>query len=356
MNLVLQDFRIASLSVVTGGREICIDDELDAYGGDQARVDRLKKATGLRVRRVVSATETAVDLAEDAVRRLVSAGKLNLSEVEACLFVTQTPDHFQPSNAAVLHGRLGLAKSVAAWDVNLGCSGWVYGLAQAGMLMQAGGAQKVLLVAGDTLSRQVDPEDRGTVPVFGDAAAVAVLEKKEGRRWHFVLGTDGAGRDAIRVPAGAMRLAAEGADPVMDAEGNLHRADCLVMDGAEVFQFSLREVPAAVKSVLEAADAKPEEVRHYFFHQANAYILSNVRRRLKLSPEQVPMGTLERYGNLSSASIPAVICDSLGGSQGVDQEGRPSILCGFGVGLSWAAALTDLAGVDCLPVVAYGKD
>ena len=353
MNCVLHDFRMSALSVVTGGREICIDDELEAYGGDQSRIDRLKKATGLRARRVVSKGCTTLDLAEEAVQRLREAGKLDLSEVEACLFVTQTPDHFQPSNAAILHGRLGLEKSVAAWDINLGCSGWIYGLAQAGMLIQVGGAKKVLLVAGDTLSRQVDPEDRGTVPLFGDAACAAVLDFDSGREWRFQLATDGAGSNAIRLPAGGMRTAVENAEPVLDAEGNLHRADCLVMDGAEVFQFALREVPKAVKRVLEDAGTNAEEVHHFFFHQANAYILSNIRRRLKLGAEQVPMQALERYGNLSSASIPSVICDTLNESDG---GGGLSVLCGFGVGLSWATALTDLQGVDCLPVKAYGKD
>ena len=348
----LQDFRIANLSVVTGDVEVCLDDELDAYGGDAARIERLKKATGLRARRVVSPGLTTVDLAEQAVRRMVDEQGLDLNTLDACLFVTQTPDFSQPANAAVLHGRLGLAKSVAAWDVNLGCSGWVYGVVQAGAWIRSGLARRVLLVAGDTTSRLLDPADRSTVPLFGDAASATVLEADPGRQWWTALHTDGSGAEAIRVPAGGMRRPAVEGEVVTDEEGKEHRADSLVMDGAQVFQFTLREIPKVVKELLESAGRSAADVPFFFFHQANAYILSNLRRRLKLEEGQLPMDSLARYGNLSSASVPSVICDSLAGSRAVDSP-LPVVFCGFGVGLSWAAALTDLQGVDCLPVVAY---
>ncbi|MGE9289914.1 MAG: 3-oxoacyl-ACP synthase III family protein [Puniceicoccales bacterium] len=354
MNTSLQNFRIAAISVVTGEQTIFLNDELDAYGGDQARIDRLKKATGLNGRRVVAPGVTALDLAEAAVRRLVQEEKLEMNTLDACVFVTQTPDHFQPSNAAILHGRLGLPKNVACWDMNLGCSGWVYALIQVGALIQTGCAKRVLLVAGDTLSRQVDPDDRATVPLFGDAASATVVEFAQGRELQGVLGSDGSGMDAIQIPAGGMRSPEGGDQKVLDAEGIPRRADCLRMDGAEVFKFSLREVPKAVNRLLENAGLSADDIRFFFFHQANAYILSNVQRRLKVEAGKVPVETLARYGNLSSASIPAVICDTIAGRE--NSEPLPVVLCGFGVGLSWAAALTDLQGVDCLAVKAYGKD
>ena len=253
---------------------------------------------------------------------------------------------------------MSLQKSVACWDVNLGCSGWVYGLVQAGALIQSGVFRKVMLVAGDTLSRQVDPADRTTVPLFGDAASVTILEQDEGREFTAVLGTDGEGASAIRVPAGGFRVPFSEAGEFQDAEGNPRREEYLFMDGGEVFKFTLREVPAALDELLEKANLEKNQVDYYFFHQANAYILSNLRRRMKVEAEKVPDVTLGRYGNLSSASIPAVICETLRKDRENPSQGDSlkAVLGGFGVGLSWATALTDLQGIDCLDVVTFGND
>jgi len=347
-------FRIGAISTVVGDRTIRLDNEIDLYDGDRARVDRLKKATGLDTRRVVSEGVTAVDLAESASSHLMSHLDIDPITIDACLFVTQTPDHFQPSNSTILHGRLNLPKTTACWDVSLGCSGWVYGLAQLGALFECGSLNRALLIAGDTLSREVDPEDRGTAPLFGDGAAVTLLEKADNHETRVLLGSDGGGSAAIRVPAGAFRHPMPTSEIFYDSEGGVRKPDSLIMDGPEVFRFSLREVPAALNSLMELANVEKESLQHVFFHQANAYILSNLRRRLGLTELQVPTGTLGRYGNLSSASIPAVICDTTAGPDEGNVELGKSMLCGFGVGLSWGAALTDLSGVDCLPVRKYG--
>ncbi len=356
MNVHLQDFRIAAVSVVTGQHAIALDDELAEYGGDRARIERLKKATGLHTRRVVAEGTTAVDLAEVAVRDLVDAGLLGGEGPDACLFVTQTPDHFQPANAAILHGRFGWPRSVACADLNLGCSGWVYALVHAGALIQSGCARRILVIAGDTLSRQIDPSDRATVPLFGDGASATLLEFEEGREFRAVLGTDGSGRAAIQIPAGGLRRPPDRAGVILDSEGNPHREDCLLMDGAEVFKFTLREVPGAVEALLGEAGIGADAIAYFFFHQANAYILSNLRRRMKVDSGRMPVDTLARYGNLSSASIPAVLCDTLAGGTQAPADLLPAVFCGFGVGLSWGAALTDVSGVHCLPVKAYGQD
>ncbi|MFP4351980.1 MAG: 3-oxoacyl-ACP synthase III family protein [Puniceicoccaceae bacterium] len=353
MESVFTQFRIRAIATVVGGRRIRLDDEVGLYGGDRARIDRLKKATGLDTRHVVSDGVTSLDLAEDAYLRLERRTGIDRDSIDACVFVTQTPDHFQPANSALLHGRLGLPKKTACWDVNLGCSGWVYGLVQLGALFECGDIRRALLVAGDTISRQTDPEDRGTAPVFGDGAAVSLLERARGRETRAILGSDGAGSAAIRVPAGAFRYPLPTTETFRDGEGNPRRADCLIMDGLEVFRFSLREVPVAVRDLLEGAGVGAEQLSHAFFHQANASILTTLQRRLGLTAAQVPLGTLARYGNLSSASVPAVVCDTLSAPADSDAAGL-SVLCGFGVGLSWGTALTDLSGVDCLPITIHG--
>lgn len=355
MNGWISDFRLAAMAVVTGDRIIDLDDELEFYGGDQSRLDRLKQATGLARRAVVSANQTALDLGEQAARRLFSEGQVDPATIDACIFVTQSPDHFQPCNSALLHGRLGLDRRAACWDVALGCSGWVYGLAQAAGMMQSGFFKNVLLVAGDTLSRQVDPGDRATVPLFGDAASATLLTHEAGRRSFFSLQTNGRGAEVIRVPAGAFRQSVVDQPETIDNEGKKRPSNGLLMDGPEVFKFTLKEVPAQLQSVLEKTGTDAETVSHFFFHQANGYILSNLQRKLKLPVDKVPMATIGRYGNLSSASIPTAICDTFENSSNSAVRPGLSIISGFGVGLSWATALVDLTGIHCLPITSYAS-
>lgn len=341
---------------MTGSRKVALEDELSYYDGDIDRIARLKKATGLAERYLVEPGTTAVDLAEAATHRLTQVDGFSLDQLDAMLFVTQTPDHFQPSNAAVLHGRLGLPKSVAAFDVNLGCSGWVYALWQAASLIAASSLQRVLILAGDTLSRQIDARDRATAPLFGDAATATLVEAKPDAVLHIALGTDGSGAQAITVPAGAMREPASDltAQAMQDADGNWRSPQNLFLDGPEVFQFTLREVPKAINELLDAAKLTTEAIDYFFLHQANGFILSNLARRLKVSLDRVPSQSLSRYGNLSSASIPSVICDTL--ADAPSRQAQRCLLCGYGVGLSWATALTDLSNTTCLPVAHYGND
>jgi 3-oxoacyl-[acyl-carrier-protein] synthase-3 len=355
MTLTLQDVGIGGLSVVTGSIRVRLDDEVDsAYQGDAARVARLKQATGLDTRRVVKAGTTALDLGLEATQRLMEQIP-EARQTQALIFVTQTPDHFQPCNAALLHGRLQLSKQVAAWDVNLGCSGWVYGVSQAAAWVSAGGLERVLVVTGDTLSQQLHPGDRSTVPLFGDAASATLVKKSPGQQMPVLLGTDGGGAGAIQVPAGGFREPADAAaqQPHTDAEGNLRRRTDLHLDGPEVFKFTLREVPVAVNELLAAVDLKPQQVSRYYFHQANGFILDNLRRRLKIPAEAVPKAALAQFGNLSSASIPSAICLDQQTAQSQASSPFRALCCGFGVGLSWGALLTEISPEVCLPVVTF---
>ncbi len=335
--------------------EKCIDDEVHLFGGNLKQIERLKKTIGLDKRRVVDSKTTALDLCEVAVQRLLEGLNLTVDAVDALIFVTQTPDYPQPSNAAVLHGRLGMPTSVAALDVNLGCSGYVYGLWLAHMMASAGGCERVLLVAGDTLSRMVHPEDRTVAPVFGDGGSATLIEKSavSSSAW-FSLETDGKGSGALMVPAGGMRLPCDASTKVeaTDSEGNKRTPEHLQMDGAEVFNFSISVEPKSVSELLEYAGREIDSVDYFVFHQANRYILSSIAKRLKLNPEAVPMGTVERYGNQSSASIPCAMCSELSEPLMSDSE-QTVLLSGFGVGLSWASALVSIRELGICEVVQF---
>lgn len=333
--------------------EKCIDDEIELFGGNEKQIARLKKTIGLDRRRVVEPGTTAADLCELAARRLLDGAGLEADSIDAMVFVTQTPDYAQPCNAAVLHGRLDLPKTCAALDVNLGCSGYVYGLWLAHMMVSAGGCERVLLLAGDTISRIVHPKDRAVAPLFGDGGSATLIQrsKAETNAW-FSLETDGKGFDKLIVPAGGQRTPSSAATraEVTDEGGNVRSPENLFMDGAEIFNFSIVEEPKAVRDLIEYAGLDLDAVDYFVFHQANRYILSNIAKRLKIDPAKVPMQTVERYGNQSSASIPSALCGELG-ERLCGAASQRLLLSGFGVGLSWASVLLDIAELPVCEII-----
>ena len=352
MNTSLHHVRLAGLAVSTGSvvRDFLADGA--AAGLDRAALARIAQAVGLRERRVAAPGVTALDLCEDAARRLFDAAAVDPSSVDAVVFVTQTPDHPQPNNASLLHGRLGLGKSAPAFELSMGCSGWVHGLHQAAMLCAHGGAARVLLCAGDTLSRLTNPADRAADPLFGDAGSAALVERTgHGSPWHFVLGADGAGAEAIIVRQGGARQPAGPLVERADADGNRAHDANLVMDGAEVFSFTLREVPDAVRAVMRLAgqDSAPDV---WILHQANRFVLTTLARKLGVSEERVP-STFERYGNQSSASIPCALLESCGAR--LESAPLKVAACGFGVGFSWGAFAGEVGPCAVAPVLPFPR-
>lgn len=340
MNVSFSHARIAGIVAAPGSVVVRLDDELANYGGDAAQLARIKRTVGLAERRVAATDVTALDMCEQAAKELLE-GTAPLPD--AVIFVTQTPDHSQPGNAALLHGRLGLPKETLAFDVNLGCSGYVYGLYLASLLVEAGGCCRVLLCAGDTLSRCVHPQDRVTAPLFGDAGSATLVERTE-EIWlsWFSLQTDGAEANAICVPAGGARQprGETTALPKTDDGGNVRTPEHLHMDGAAVFNFSLREVPPLIKGILAFSGKTEADVDAFVLHQANKYILQNIAKRCGIPEGKVPVETLARFGNTSSASIPLALCAEVEGGI-LDREKRV-VLAGFGVGLSLAGAVIKL--------------
>lgn len=330
-----------------------IDDEVELLGGNATQIERIKATIGLDRRRIAPEGVTTLDLCEQAARELLEAAGGNAAPVDSVVFVTQTPDHFQPCNAAVLHGRLGLPEDCAALDVNLGCSGYVYGLWLAHQMIESGGCERVLVLAGDTMSKCINPRDRSVAPLFGDAGSATMVEKRLGTKSWFALHTDGRGAGTIMIPAGAFRERdnAGAAVEETDEAGNTRSRRDLRMDGGEVFNFSIRVEPQAVKEICDFSGKPLEAVDAFIFHQANRYIISNIARRLKVPISKAPADTVSKYGNQSSASIPCTICDAL--SAELDSGTKRVVMSGFGVGLSWATCLLEIGPLKVCRVSEY---
>ena len=329
------------------------DDALRFGDSDAARIS---ESTGVRSRHVSTDGICTSDLCLAACERLFEELGWERDSVDALIVVTQTPDYLLPATSCSLHGRLKLAKHCAALDLNLGCSGYVYGLWVATNLIASGGIRRVMLLVGDTISRIISPEDRSTAPLFGDAGTATALEQREGApSMVFSLGTDGSGQNHLVVPAGGFRRPRTEQTKVRSVRegGNARSDEDLFMDGAEIFAFTLREVPALIGSVTEAAGWSSENVDAWVMHQANRFMLRHLAKRMKLPPEKVPLA-IEEFGNTSSASIPLAMTYSL--ADRLRSEKMQLVLAGFGVGFSWAAVAVTCEHVSMPDLIVVPAD
>jgi len=306
------------------------------------------KTVGIRYRRIVTKGTTAADLCTIAATKLIEKLTWKKEEIELLVFVTQTPDHQIPYTASSIQHRLGLSKNCMAFDVNLGCSGYVYGLSIVASLLSKMENKKALLLVGDCSSSCISMLDKSVAPLFSDAGSATALEYSQGKQLHFNLQTDGAEFDAIITPHGGMRFPFQ-SDSLMYEEittGITRHKNHMTLDGLKIFNFALREVPGNVMQLLQKTELNVEDIRMTIFHQANLLMNETVRKKLHLDVEKTPY-TLYEYGNTSSASIPITLA-----AKANDFTNKKNVLLsGFGVGLSWGSCITDLSDCTILPIL-----
>jgi 3-oxoacyl-[acyl-carrier-protein] synthase-3 len=327
-------------------------DEAPLFPNDN--IEKLAQSTGVMERHTASRL-CASDLGEAAAKRVLEALAWKPDSIDLLVFVTQTPDHRLPANACLLQARLGLSESCMAFDVSLGCSGFVYGLGQAASLVASiGRGARALLIVGDTISRLVSPQDKSTVFLFGDGASAVALEcDASAPLMHFTFGTDGRGGSHLLIPAGGSRCpsARQTGERRVREGGNQRSDEDLFMNGAEVFAFTLRVVPGLVQRTLSAASWTVDSVDFFVFHQANAMMLRHLGKKLGIAESKMPL-SLGKIGNTSGASIPITMSHCL--RDDLRTQGRNMLMVGFGVGFSWGAvavqtssmAMPDIALVD----------
>ncbi|HEY6773801.1 MAG TPA: ketoacyl-ACP synthase III [Oxalicibacterium sp.] len=302
----------------------------------RAERERLVRNIGIETRRMAPEWQCFSDLALEATEKLLDSLQWRKDEIDALIVVTQSPDYPIPATAIILQDRLGLPHTTVAFDVNLGCSAYPFGIHLLGSMISAGGIKKGLLLVGDRSATLTDP-------IFSDAATATALEFDESASpMYFDLNSDGSGYRAIMLPVGGQRepIGIQHLVPFREDENDhWRRATDLVLDGPAVLSFSTQRVPPAVEKLLAYAGASKDEVDYFVFHQANRMINETIRKKLGLPVEKVP-STLRDFGNSSGASLPVTMTARI--NKELEAGRKRVVLSGFGIGLSWGTALVDI--------------
>ena len=313
--------------------EVITNEQLEKELGG---IEQVAKTAGVDSRRKAAEEETASDLAVKAAEKLFEEHGLKPSEIDFLIFCTQSPDYFMPSASCIIQDRLGIPTTAGAFGYDLGCSGYVYGLAIANSFVDSGLAKNVLLLTADTISKYLHPQDKNRL-LFGDAAS-ATLVAPEGaaRIGAFERGSDGSGLEHIIIRNGGNRHRAMTGNSRKDENGNIHYDDYFDMDGEAVFNFTVERIPELMKNCLAKNEMEKEDVGFYVFHQANKYMLNTLRKLNKL-PKDAFFVDLSDTGNTTSSTVPIGLVKSM--KDGRIHEGMNVMVAGFGVGLSWAATI-----------------
>jgi 3-oxoacyl-[acyl-carrier-protein] synthase III len=340
---VLNQVRIAGVASAVP-RQIVSNSDYTTLSEEQR--EKIIKYTGIRFRRWAPEELCCSDLCQASAEKLLAELGWKPEQVEVVIFIAQTSDYPFPATAQLLQKRLNLPQSCLAFDINLGCSGYTYGLFVLGSLLQASGLKRGLVLCGDVSKMHGDSDPTSAV-LFGHAGTATAMEYQENSKpMSFELGSDGGGFKVIYVPAGGCRAPVAG-DSFQKAalEGGGSRGDTdVVLDAAEIMNFTLREVPASIKRLLEFSGQAVPQVDAFVFHQANLFINTQVARKLGIKPHQLP-STLYDFGNTSSASVPLTITTQL--RERLAKESLQVVMSGFGVGLSWASLSWQAENVVC---------
>ena len=301
--------------------------------------EKIEKKIGIRERHIAKEVETALDIALIAGKKILE--NYDKNKIDFLLYCTQSPEYYLPSGACILQDRLGLNRNIGAFDYNLGCSGFIYGLANAKALINSNIASNILLITSDTISKYINHKDMGNRIIFGDAAAATIIEKSEKEQiGEFVLGTDGSGYKNLIVPNGGLRHQYDPkAKEINDDSGNIRTDNNFYMNGIEVFSFSIDIVPKVTKEILNKNKLILNDIDYTIFHQANKCINKYLREKIGIQKDKYYLDLLYT-GNTSSCTIPIAIKNSL--DRNIIKKGNKILIIGFGIGYSWGGTVIEI--------------
>lgn len=333
--------RVHTIAAVTPAKHLSLMDFAEEFGEEEIR--KVERLTGIEDVTIAAKGMTSSDYCCEAAKILFKEADVKPEEIEALVYVTETPDHIIPATAPIIQDRLGIPTDTINLDLRCSCSGFVYGLFQASLLIETGCAGRVLLLVGNTSSRFVNPKDRALVMVTGDAACAALITRGEHEsRSSFSFYVHGGGYQNIIIPAGGSRMPIhKGVTDVLtfDEENNGHTLENLKMDGLEVMSFAVRHGRDLLTKVMQGMGWTADDVDLFAIHQANEMIVKRIAKGIGADLSKVPI-SLKHTGNCGLVSIPLVLCNTF---EGVHPKLRKVAACGFGSGLIAAACGLDLS-------------
>ena len=317
----------------------------------QEQVNEVVEKVGVYERRFADAQTCSSDLCFAAAQKLFADNDIDRSEIDLLVFISQTQDYRMPATACTLQHRLGLPNSCIAFDINLGCSAFIYGMSVVYSMMQSSGLRKALILDGETRSKVYGPRDRRSAFIFGDGGVAALVERDEKfGETTLSLNSDGSRADLIMIKAGGYRHPSTPEtlkERVVDEYGNMRSEEQGYMKGGDVFNFVIREIPRDLKKTLAESGKTVEELDYIVFHQANNFINSYIAKKMKLDVNKIPH-TIEKFGNTSSVSVPLTIVSELRGKL---DGSKTLMLSAFGVGMTWASAIVSFVGTKISEIV-----
>ena len=323
------------------------EDFYERFGEDA--VHKFQESTGVKCFRKTKEHQTASDLCFAAAENIIRNKDINRDEIGALVFIAHSTDYRRPATACVLHKRLALSKDCVAFDISLGCSAFVYGMNVVCSMMQNSDISKALLLCGETLTKMTNPKDKSVAMLFGDGGGAILLEKtEEDSAISGILKSDGTGYKAIIAPAGGFRNLNASTEDMIWPDGNTRTLYNTTMQGEDVFAFTISAVPRTVKEFFAKTETTVDDYDCLAFHQANKFISQMLCKKLKVSPDKMPL-CLDRFGNPSAPAIPMVMCDAYGESN--EDKELNFLMCGFGVGLSWGVCSAKVNVRDILPMI-----
>ena len=340
---------ITALSAAVPKRVINNYEYTEFFPADEVKevVDKI----GVLERRFTDADTCSSDLCFAAAEKLIADNNIDRTEIDLLVFISQTPDYRMPATSIILQHRLGLPNGTIAFDINLGCSAFIYGMSVVYAMMERSGLRKALILDGETRSKVYSPKDRRTAFIFGDAGVAALVERddKFGEST-FSLNSDGSRENLIKIDAGGYRNPSSVEtlkEKVVDEYGNIRSDEQAYMNGGDVFTFVNREVPRDIKNTLEYTQRDKDSFDFLVFHQANNFINTHVAKKLKLDMDKIP-STIEKFGNTSSVSVPLTIVSELKDKMAGEKS---LLLSAFGVGMTWATAVVPFVDLKISEIV-----
>ncbi|MDP4276035.1 MAG: 3-oxoacyl-[acyl-carrier-protein] synthase III C-terminal domain-containing protein [Bacteroidota bacterium] len=343
MKLTFNNKRISGILTVLPRNELKFDDEVENYNFPPAKSMKLKLAMGYNTHRLADSEVCASDLCIAGLDYLFQNELLDKNEIDALLFVSQSPDYFLPPTSNIIQGHYGMKQDMICMDINQGCAGYELGLIQAFMLLEQDSINRVVLLNADVLSSKVSKQDRNSYPLAGDAASVTIVEKNPtGSVIHCAIKMDGTGAFALMIPAGGFRMPCSAETAIMreDEDGNIRSLNQVIMKGDEIFNFVQREVPPMIEELLTKSGLNRDDIDWYMFHQPNRFMLNKLADTIGVDREKMPSNIVGLFGNASSVTVPTNISYNLGDKLCHNQY--KLCLAGFGVGLTWAAIIMEV--------------